>query len=92
MFGVTPQTMIKQIALLESSGLIERNLAQGSRRILEVSMTAAGRDVLRACDVLATALEADIFADFAPAELDAYRALMQKLLAGLRHIPSDTDE
>ena len=62
MFGVKPQTMIKQIAILESNGLIERNLAKGSKRVLEVTMTEAGRVALRACDKAATAVEADIFA------------------------------
>jgi DNA-binding MarR family transcriptional regulator len=92
MFGVKPQTMIKQIALLEGNGLIERNLAKGSRRVLEVTMTEAGRVVLRACDAAATAVEAAIFASFEPGELKSFRALMQKVLAGMRRIPSELDE
>ena len=92
MFGVKPQTMIKQIAMLEGGGLIERNLAKGSKRVLEVTMTEAGRVALRACDKAATAVEADIFASFEPWELDTYRALMQKLLASMRRAPSEADE
>lgn len=92
MFGVKPQTMIKQIATLQSNGLIERNLAKGSKRVLEVTMTEAGRVALRACDKAATAVEEAIFASFEPGELETYRALMQKLLAGMRHIPSEIDE
>ena len=91
MFGVKPQTMIKQIAVLEGSGLIERNLAKGSKRVLEVTMTDAGRAVLRACENASTAVEARIFACLEPAELQTYRALMQKVLAGLRRIPSESD-
>ncbi|HWM66022.1 MAG TPA: MarR family transcriptional regulator [Steroidobacteraceae bacterium] len=89
MFDVKPQTMIKQIAILESNGLIERNLAKGNKRVLEVTLTEAGRVALRACDKAATAVEADIFASFEPGELETYRVLMQKVLAGLRRIPSD---
>ncbi|HEU4628068.1 MAG TPA: MarR family transcriptional regulator [Steroidobacteraceae bacterium] len=92
MFGVKPQTMIKQIALLESSGLIERNLAKGSKRVLEVTMTEAGRGVLRACDKAATAVENEIFACFEPWELETYRALMQKLLASMRRPPGTAEE
>ena len=92
MFGVKPQTMIKQIVNLESNGLIERNLAKGSKRVLEVSMTDAGRVALRACDKAATAVEASIFSCFAPGELDVYRALMEKVLAGMRDIPADVEE
>lgn len=91
-FGVTPQTMIKQIVSLESNGLIERNLAKGSKRVLEVSMTEAGRGALRACDKAATAVETAIFASFGPGELATYRALMEKVLASLHDIPDDDDE
>ncbi len=91
MFGVKPQTMIKQIAIMESNGMIERHLAKGSRRVLEVTMTEAGRAALRACDKAATAVETAIFASFEPGELKTYRALMQKLLAAMRHIPGGID-
>jgi DNA-binding MarR family transcriptional regulator len=92
MFGVKPQTMIKQIVSLESSGLIERNLAKGSLRVLEVSMTEAGRLALRACDKAATAVEAAIFSCFGPGELETYRALMEKVLAGMHDLRGDVEE
>jgi DNA-binding MarR family transcriptional regulator len=92
MFGVKPQTMIKQIAILEGNGLIERDLAKGSKRVLEVTMTEAGRAALRACDKAATAVEADIFSCFAAGELQTYRALMDKLLASMRRIPNEAGE
>jgi len=84
--------MIKQIAILESNGLIERQLAKGNKRVLEVSMTDAGRQTLRACDKAATAVEAEIFASFDAGEVATYRALMLKILAGLRRMPSETEE
>ena len=87
MFGVKPQTMIKQIVNLENDGLIERNLAKGSKRVLEVSMTEAGRVALRACEKAATAVEAEIFSSFAPGELETYRGLMEKVLEGMRGTP-----
>jgi DNA-binding MarR family transcriptional regulator len=92
MFGVKPQTMIKQIVSLEGSGLIERNLAKGSLRVLEVSMTEAGRLALRACDKAATAVESAIFSCFGPGELETYRALMEKVLASLHDITDDQEE
>jgi DNA-binding MarR family transcriptional regulator len=89
MFGVKPQTMIKQIAFMESNGLIVRKLAKGNKRVLEVAMTEAGRVRLRACDEAATEVEASIFSAFESGELKTYRALMQKLLASLRQIPGE---
>jgi DNA-binding MarR family transcriptional regulator len=92
MFGVKPQTMIKQIAILETNGMIERHLAKGNKRVLEVSLTEAGRNKLRACDKAAFAVEEDIFATFEAGDLDEYRALMMKLLASLRRVPTELDE
>jgi DNA-binding MarR family transcriptional regulator len=92
MFGVKPQTMIKQIAILEGNGLIERQLARGSKRVLEVAMTEAGRVALRACDKAATGVETAIFACFTPTELATYRALMERLLDSMRSTPNETDE
>ena len=89
MFGVKPQTMIKQIAILEGNGLIERNLAKGSKRVLEVTMTEAGRGALRSCDKAATSVEADIFSVFAAGELQTYRVLMEKLLDSMRRLPDE---
>src|SRR4051794_5742037 len=91
MFGVKPQTMIKQIAFLESRGLIERNLAKGSKRVLEVTLTEAGRLALRACDNAATAIEEEIFGCLEPAELRNFRTLMQRVLASLRRTPGESD-
>ena len=92
MFGVKPQTMIKQITILENNGLIERKLGKGNKRVLEVTMTDAGRVLLRSCDQAATAVEEAIFASFEPGELKTYRALMQKLLASVRRIPSELED
>ena len=92
LFGVKPQTMIKQIAILENTGMIERQVAKGNKRVLEVSVTDAGRSALRACDKAAAAVEDDIFAAFEPGELDDYRALMMKLLASLRGIFTEVEE
>jgi DNA-binding MarR family transcriptional regulator len=92
MFGVKPQTMIKQIAILESKGLIERALAKGSKRVLEVKMTEAGRGALRACDKAATAVEATLFECFTPEELETYRALMERLLASMRTTPTEAED
>jgi len=92
MFGVKPQTMIKQIAILESNGLIERKLAKGNKRVLEVTMTEAGRVALRACDQAATAVEAAIFDSFEAGELKTYRTLMLKLLDSLRRMPAESFE
>src|SRR5512140_39910 len=42
LYDVKPQTMIKQIALLESKGLIDRRVSDANKRLLELSLTEAG--------------------------------------------------
>jgi hypothetical protein len=54
-------------------------------------MTEAGRLALRACDKAATAVETAIFSSFAAGELETYRALMEKVLAGMHDIPDDEE-
>jgi len=56
-----------------------------------LSVTEAGRNKLRACDKAAAAVEEDIFAAFESDDLEEYRALMLKLLASLRRIPTEVD-
>ena len=91
MFGVKPQTMIKQIAILEANGIIERTLARTNRRVLEVALTDAGRAKLRACEKAAAGVEEEIFAAFEPGDLDEYRALMMKLLSRLDQCHDQTN-
>lgn len=84
MFGVKPQTMIKQIAILEQNDLIRRSVSRGNKRVLEVELTEAGRRTLEACDKAAIAIEQKLFASFETQEVQAYRALMMKLLTSLQ--------
>ena len=85
MLGQVPGFVsVGELRFLWQRGLIERQLAKGSKRVLEVKMTAAGRVALKACDKAATAVEAEIFSCFAPGELETYRGLMEKLLASMR--------
>jgi DNA-binding MarR family transcriptional regulator len=91
-FGVKPQTMIKQIALLEQNGLIRRSVAKANKRVLEVELTERGRGTLADCDDAAVAIERKIFAAFAHEEVQTYRALMTKLLASIGRMAGDGDE
>lgn len=92
MFGVKPQTMIKQIAILEANGLIRRTVAKDNKRVLEVELTDAGRATLRACDKAAVSIEQKIFAALEPEEVQTFRALMMKLLAAIGRTRGEVDE
>ena len=92
MFGVKPQTMIKQIAILEARGLIGRAVAPSNKRVLEVELTPEGTRVLADANAHAIALEDDIFGVLSAAELDQYRATMIKLLGSLPRTDHEADE
>jgi DNA-binding MarR family transcriptional regulator len=83
-FEVTPQTMFKLIASLRRKGAIERRGVNGDRRALEVSLTAAGRRLLVACEAAVDALEAELFRGFTGRELRGFRSQLMKFLSDNR--------
>ncbi len=60
-FFVTPQTMNELIGLLERRDYIVRKADPSNRRILRMSVTDTGREMLEKCDALADAVERDVF-------------------------------
>jgi DNA-binding MarR family transcriptional regulator len=84
LYEVRPQTMFKQIALMEAKGLIRRTASKTNKRVLEVELSEKGRRVLAECDVRAAAIEEKLFRNFSPGELAIYRELMMRMLKGVR--------
>lgn len=83
-FGVKPQTMIKQITLLEIKALIHRTVAEANKRVLEVELTEEGRAVLAQCDAVADRIEADLLGPLTEAERGLYRQFMATLVSHLK--------
>jgi DNA-binding MarR family transcriptional regulator len=79
-FAVTPQTMIKLIALLENKGLIRRSVDSDNRRALKVAVTAAGKRMLAKCEAEIDRMESDVFASFTGRELRQFREMLSRLL------------
>lgn len=92
MFGVKPQTMIKQIAILEARGLIRRAAAADNKRVLEVELTDEGSRALDGSRSRAIALEDEIFSVLGAEELKQFRATMMKLLDSLPRTTHEVDE
>lgn len=83
LYDVKPQTMIKQIALLESKGLIDRRVSRANKRLLELSLTAAGKDALKKLQKDTRALEAELLTPLDGDELEILRGYLTRLLASL---------
>lgn len=60
---VAPQSMNEVIAKLERDGLVARSPAANHGRILEMTLTPAGREVLRRCEEAVSAMESRMLAD-----------------------------
>src|SRR5829696_8043217 len=84
---VTPQSMNEVIAALERDGLVARSPAANHGRVLEMTLTDAGRDVLAHCDAAVTEMEDRMLADLDDDEraqlLTALKHCVHQLGAGL---------
>ncbi len=84
LYEVRPQTMFKQIALMESKGLIRRTASKTNKRVLELELSEKGQRVLAECDARAAAIEEKLFRNFSRGELAIYRELMMRMLKAVR--------
>jgi DNA-binding MarR family transcriptional regulator len=84
---VTPQSMNEVIAKLERDGLVARSPAANHGRVLEMTLTQAGHEVLRRCEDAVTQMESRMLADLdddARAQLlKALKDCVHRLGAGL---------
>ena len=78
-FRVTPQTMGEMIGNLERRALIARVQDPSNRRALRLSLTREGEELLDTCEAAMQAVEAEMFADMSPRDLETLRARMVSL-------------
>jgi len=83
LYDVKPQTMIKQIAMLETKGLIDRQVSQNNKRLLELRLTPQGEGSLKQCQKDSRALEREILAPLDTAEQEMLRGFLTRLLDSL---------
>ena len=81
---VSPQTMNELIANLEARGLLLRKEDPENRRVLLVSLTEAGSDLLAACDRKVDGLEVEFFASLNTADHGMLRKLLEILIDDIR--------
>ena len=79
-FAVTPQSMTEIITALEKKRLIRRQSAPANRRILLVSLTAAGRTLTERCEAVVDRVEAELLAALSAPELAAFRRALAAVL------------
>lgn len=92
LYGVKPQTMIKQIALLETKGLIDRRVSDANKRLLELSLTPAGADALKQLQKDSRALERELLKPLDADEQTQLRGYLLRLLESLSMVSNDQNE
>ncbi|MDV3456530.1 MarR family transcriptional regulator [Sphingomonas sp. HF-S4] len=88
LYDVKPQTMIKQIALLETKGLIGRRVSDANKRLLELRLTPAGERTLAQLQKDTRTLEAELLAPLDGEEQAQLRGLLFRLLDSLSVVPA----
>lgn len=78
--GVTPQTMSETITLFEDQGYIVRKQSAEHKRILEISLTPAGRKLLDECDTMVDGIEDRLFAGLGGGNVDTLRTYLISIL------------
>lgn len=81
-FFVTPQTMNQTIQGLVNQGLLSKERDEGNKRVLILTLTQAGRDILAQADVIADEVERDVFSVLDDAELAMMRKILSRVFEG----------
>lgn len=79
--GIRPQSVVDLIGPLERRGLIKRREAPEHRRILRITLSAAGEQLFARALPAAAQLERELLANLNAAELAGLRNGLEKLLA-----------
>lgn len=77
--GVSPQSMFEIISVLDRKGLLVRSENPEHRRILNTSLTPAGRTILKECHLLADQLEATLLLGISPEDLKVVRRALDRI-------------
>jgi len=80
---VTPQTMNQVLRELEQKGWAARHPDPGHARILQANLTPAGRETLRACHRAVNAVEEQMLAPLAPADIQQLTATLRACIQAL---------
>lgn len=84
---VTAQSMADMVTTLQRRGLIDRRRDPDNRRVLLISLTDAGRELLAAYDPPMDTLEQRMLGDLAPHERTALESYLNRCRAALADEP-----
>ena len=83
-FNMTPQSMNEVVTTLQRKELIEKNVDADNKRILRISLTEKGQDLLTVCNEMIYRVEKDLFGTLSEADLETLRGLIGSVLSHIR--------
>src|SRR6516162_4511364 len=83
-FSVTPQSMNELVQVLQRKRLIKKNVDPSHRRILRISLTRKGRQLLEDSNHELDTLEEHLLKDLSEEEITILRSLLGKILESAR--------
>jgi DNA-binding MarR family transcriptional regulator len=83
-FGMTPQSMNGMVHILMDKALILKTIDPEHKRILRLSLTETGKEILRQCNIAINAVERNLFGELTETEYHLYRLIMGKILEKAR--------
>ncbi len=83
-FLVTPQSMNELIAVLQRKKLLRKSVDPAHKRILRISLTTKGNQLLTSCNMALDAIEKELFEDLSNSEIEKVRDIIGKILATTR--------
>jgi len=84
---VTPGAVAQRLARLESAGLITRTHSKADRRMITVSLTTSGQELVDTVLPAHVANEQRLLAGFSPSERQAFASMLRRLLVSLDDLP-----
>jgi DNA-binding MarR family transcriptional regulator len=83
-FAMTPQSMNEIVRILLQKDFIIKTIDPAHKRILRLSLTELGKDILKQCNATINTVERNLFGDLTEEEYDTYRLVMGKILEKAR--------
>jgi DNA-binding MarR family transcriptional regulator len=81
-------TVSRQVAKLESLGLVARQASATDKRVRETVVTPKGKAMTDRVDAARTAMGREVFADWDPADIATLVALVRRLAEAMENGPS----
>jgi DNA-binding MarR family transcriptional regulator len=83
-FSMTPQSMNELIGVLQRKKLLKKAVDPAHKRILRISLTTKGTQLLKDCNIALDHVEEELVAGMTNAEAEKFKELVGKILASGR--------